>query len=178
MTTVTEGPLPTGYIPYTMCARKVHNPDVEVRFHGLPETLRCNDLLDGLPATTLAAFEAIQVRQTYPAEATLFVEDETASSIYIIQKGSVRLSESQHADPSAAWRITLPGEILGLAATVSGGPYQAVAQTLEPTHIGLIRQKDLARFLSRHGAVAFRLVQLLSDCLATAFEHARDGLTQ
>jgi CRP-like cAMP-binding protein len=138
-----------------------------------PHSLFYDHLFDGLPAASREAFQAIRVRRSYPAGARLFARGQAASGIFIVHAGRVKLSERPGEGKPLSSRIAGPGEILGLAAAVSGDCHQMEAQTLEPSEIGFIDREDLMYFLRAHGAAAFRLVQLLSQRLDAALEFAR-----
>jgi CRP-like cAMP-binding protein len=138
-----------------------------------PKSLIYEDLFRDLPPATLEAFHAIEVRKPYPAGARLFLRGQVASGVFILHAGSVTLSESTADERPPSSRLALPGEILGVAATVSGDRHQLDAQTVEPSEIGFIDREDLMYFLRTHGAAAFRLVQLLSHTLDAALEYAR-----
>ena len=138
-----------------------------------PKSLIYEDLFRDLPPVTREAFQAIEVRKSYPAGSQLFLSGQTASGIFIVHTGSVTLSESCSEGRSPSSRIALPGEIVGVAATVSGDRHQLEACTVEPSEIGFIEREDLMYFLRTHGAAAFRLVQLLSHTLDAALEYAR-----
>lgn len=138
-----------------------------------PHRLFYDDLFEDLPAASRDAFQAIGVRRSYPAGARLFVRGQAAAGIFIVHTGRVNLSECPAEGEPLSARIAGPGEILGVAAAVSGDRHQMEAQTLEPSEIGFIDREDLMYFLRTDGAAAFRLVQLLSHRLDAALEHAR-----
>jgi len=60
-------------------------------------------------------------------------------------------------------RVPERGEILGLAATISGQPYQASAEVLEPAQANFIARNDFLEFLKTHGEAALRVAQELSE---------------
>jgi CRP/FNR family cyclic AMP-dependent transcriptional regulator len=138
-----------------------------------PHSLLYEDLFGDLPAASREAFQAIAIRRPYPAGVQLFVRGQAASGIFIVLTGRVNLSECLTQGKPLSSRIAGPGEILGVAATVSGDCHQLEAQTLVPSEIGFIDREDLMYFLRVNGAAAFRLVQLLSHRLDAALEHAR-----
>jgi CRP-like cAMP-binding protein len=136
-------------------------------------TLLYEDLLGDLPADIREALQAIEVTRSYPADAQLFAAGEVASGMFVIRRGSVNLSESATEGTVLGSRIAALGEILGVAATVSGDRHQVEAPTIAPSEIGFIDREHLMYFLRTHGAAAFRLVQLLSHTLDAALERAR-----
>lgn len=140
---------------------------------GLPRSVRYEDLFRDLPAATRQAFERLEERSSYPQGATLFVEDQLGSGVFILREGSVRLAHSFAPGAAVSAVIALPGEILGVAATVSGEPYESAAQTIEPSQVGFVSRRSLMEFLREQNAVAFRLVQLLSDAMNSTLDRSR-----
>ncbi|HEY6293139.1 MAG TPA: cyclic nucleotide-binding domain-containing protein [Terriglobia bacterium] len=114
----------------------------------------------------------MQVRTWYPAGTTLFVEDQLASGIFVLHTGRAKLTQSLGS------RIVRPGEILGISSAIAASPHGAAARTIERSEIGFLGGKDFSSFLCEHGAVAFRLVQLLSTALTGALDQVRFALTR
>lgn len=122
------------------------------------DRLFCN-----LPAPALQRLSSITAPSTYPKGATLFVEGQTPRGVFILCSGKVKLSTSSADGKTLILRISEVGEVLGLAATVSGKPYQATADVLEPTQANFISRNDFLNFLRDNGEVAFRVAQQLSE---------------
>jgi CRP/FNR family transcriptional regulator len=75
-------------------------------------------------------------------------------------------------------RIAKPGEVLGLHAVVSGQPYQASAETVEPCQVNFIRREDFLQFLRNNGEASIHAAQQLSANYQSACEQIRSlGLT-
>ncbi len=106
---------------------------------------------------------AITSPASYPKGATLFVEGQTPRGVFIICNGRVKLSTSSADGKTLILKIADPGEVLGLAETVSGKPYQATADVLEPAQANFIAKADFLNFLREHGEPALRVAQQLSE---------------
>jgi CRP/FNR family transcriptional regulator len=75
-------------------------------------------------------------------------------------------------------RIARPGEVLGLHAVVSGQPYQASAETVEPCQVNFIRREDFLQFLRNNAEASIHAAQQLSANYQAACEQIRSlGLT-
>jgi len=122
------------------------------------ERLFCN-----LPPPAVQRLASITSPATYPKGATLFVEGQQPRGVFIICSGKVKLSTSSADGKTLILRISEMGEVLGLAATVSGKAYQATAEVLEPTQANFISRNDFLAFLREYGEVAFRVAQQLSE---------------
>ena len=144
-----------------------------LRSGGIPGGVRYADLFRGLPAATRHAFERLEAKSTYPQGAQLFAPDQLGSGIFILRTGSVKVAYPfQSANPGPGI-VASPGQVLGLAATVSGAPYDSAAETLEPSQVGFISRRSLLSFLRDNSAVAYRLVEILSDALSETLDQRR-----
>ena len=122
------------------------------------DRLFCN-----LPAASVQKLASITSPATYPKGATLFVEGQSPRGVFILCKGKVKLSTSSADGKTLILRISEIGEVLGLAAVVSGKPYQATAEVLEPTQANFITLRDFIEFLREHGEAALRVAQQLAE---------------
>jgi len=110
---------------------------------------------------------------TYPKGAMLYVEGQPARGVFILCAGHVMLSTSSADGRSLILRISEPGDLLGLPATISGRPYEVTAKVIEPTQANFISQTDFLNFLRDHGEAALRVAQELSEIYQTAFAEMR-----
>lgn len=122
------------------------------------ERLFCN-----LPPPALQRLSEITSAATYPRGATLFVEGQEPRGVFIVCSGRVKLSTSSREGKTLILRFASPGEVLGLAASVSGKPYQATAELLEACQINFIARPDFLQFLGQFGEAALRVAQQLSE---------------
>ncbi len=130
--------------------------------------IRDKQILSTLEPEAAQDFQALQHRVAYPKGEKLFAEGGRPSGIFVLSTGGARLSISDADGNVLISRKALPGEVLGLSATVSGKPYQMTAQTTASSELGFIRRADFLHFLREHSDAAFRVVELLSDNLAEA----------
>lgn len=116
-----------------------------------------------LPPAALKHLESITAAASYPKGATLFVEGQKPRGVFILCHGRVKLTTSSADGKTLILRVPERGEILGLAATISGQPYQASAEVLEPAQANFIARDDFLEFLKTHGEAALRVAQELSE---------------
>jgi CRP-like cAMP-binding protein len=81
------------------------------------------------------------------------VEQEAPRGVCVLCKGRVKLSMTSSEGKTVILRLVQP---LGLHAAVSGQPYQASAETLEPCQLNFIRRDDFLPFLSSHADTSLR----------------------
>ena len=60
-------------------------------------------------------------------------------------------------------RVSDPGEVLGLPATVTGTPYELTADVIEPAQASFISRTDFLNFLRGHGEVSLHVAQQLGE---------------
>lgn len=122
------------------------------------DRLFCN-----LPPAALKGLAAITSAATYPKGATLFVEGQNPRGVFVVCTGRVKLSTSSADGKTLILRVADPGEVLGVAETLSGKPYQATADVLDPAQANFISREDFLSFLREHGEAALRIAQQLGE---------------
>ena len=96
------------------------------------------------------------------------MEGQPARGVFILCAGHVKLSTSSSDGRTLILRISEPGDLLGLPATISGRPYEVTADVIEPAQANFISQPDFLNFLREHGDAALRVAQELSEIEAIA----------
>jgi CRP/FNR family transcriptional regulator len=132
------------------------------------ERLFCN-----LPEQTVKALSAITSSASYPKGATLFVEGQPARGVFILCSGRVKLSTSSADGKTLILRISEPGEVLGLPATVTGTCYELTADVVEPAQSNFIARNDFLAFLKDNGEAALRVAQQLGETYHAAVAEMR-----
>jgi CRP/FNR family transcriptional regulator, cyclic AMP receptor protein len=132
------------------------------------DRLFCN-----LSASAVQALAAITSAATYPKGATLFIEGQSPRGVFIVCSGRVKLSTSSADGRTLILRVSEPGEVLGLPATVTGKPYELTAEVIEPTQANFISHVDFLSFLREHGEAALRVAQQLGETYHSAISEMR-----
>ena len=132
-----------------------------------------------LTPTAVQHLSAITSASSYPKGATLFVEGQEPRGVFILCAGRVKLSTSSVDGKTLIVRISDPGEVLGLPATVTGTRYELTADVIEPAVVNFIWRIDFLKFLRDNGEVAFRVAQQLGETYHTAIAEMRSiGLSR
>jgi len=132
------------------------------------ERLFCN-----LPEPTLQALDTISSSATYPKGAVLFVEGQPPRGVFIICNGRIKLLAGSNGGGALILRIANPGEVVGLPATISGRPYTATAEALEPIQANFIPRDTFLQFLHEHLDVALRVTEMLAEIYHSTYEEVR-----
>jgi CRP/FNR family transcriptional regulator, cyclic AMP receptor protein len=132
------------------------------------DRLFCN-----LPAPAVQRLTHITAASSYPKGATLFVEGQAPRGVFILCSGKVKLSTSSADGKTLILRISDPGEVLGLPATVTGKPYELTADVVEPCQANFITRADFLNFLREYGEAALRVAQQLGETYHAAISEMR-----
>jgi CRP/FNR family transcriptional regulator len=135
--------------------------------------MRQSYLFCNLPTPALEELDRIKAEAIYPRGATLFLEGQNPRGVYILCHGRAKLSTSSAEGKTMILRVADAGEVLGLSSAISGIPYEATAEMLEPVQANFINRENLLRFLQKHGEVALHLAQELSRNYHSAYQEVR-----
>ena len=137
------------------------------------EHLFCN-----LPAPVLQKLSDIISTAVYPKAAMLFIEGQQPRGVFVLCAGKVKLSTCSSEGKTIITKLSDPGDVLGLNATVSNRPYEVTAEMVEPGQANFIARDAFLQFLRDNGEVAVRVAEQLSRNYYTAYEEIRTlGLT-
>src|SRR5437016_8913911 len=137
------------------------------------EHLFCN-----LPPPAVKKLNEIKSTAIYPKSTMLFIEGQQPRGVFVLCTGKAKLSTSSSEGKTIITKISEPGDVLGLNATISSRPDEVTAEMLEPGQANFIARDALLQFLREHGEVALRVAEQLSRNYYTAYEEIRTlGLT-
>jgi CRP/FNR family cyclic AMP-dependent transcriptional regulator len=137
------------------------------------EHLFCN-----LPPAALNKLNELKSTAVYPKSAMLFIEGQQPRGVFVLCAGKVKLSTSSREGKTIITKLSGPGDVLGLNATISNRPYEVTAEMVEPGQANFIARDAFLQFLREHGEVAVRVAEQLSRNYYSAYEEIRTlGLT-
>lgn len=126
-----------------------------------------------LDAKSLKELDHLTFTNVYPPGAVLFAESQQPRGLYLVCRGSVKMSISAGDGKTLIIHIAQQGEVLGLSSVITGNVHKSTAETLEPSQINFIRREDFLRFLqTHHQACANAARQLSRECEADT-DHIR-----
>jgi CRP/FNR family transcriptional regulator len=135
--------------------------------------LRTDRIFCDLPPSALQNFENIKFATAYPQGAVLFVEGQMPRGIFVICKGSVKLSINSPSGRTMIVKLAEPGEVLGMSATISGKPYEVTAETIDPCQINFVKREDFLKFLKDDVDVCFKVAEQLGEKYHNACKEVR-----
>lgn len=136
-------------------------------------TFREHRLFCNLSREALLRLQSIKATSVYPKGALLCLEGQPPRGIFVLCTGRAKLSTTSSEGKSMILRIAEPGEVLGLTAVVSGTPYEATVETLEPSQANFISQAEFLRFLKEYPDVGLRVAQQLTHNCKCAYGEIR-----
>jgi CRP-like cAMP-binding protein len=101
----------------------------------------------------------------------LFHQGDPPSGVYILSKGSAKLTSVTDGDPMLTVR-TGAGSLLGVPAVVGTKPYTLTAEALEGAEVSVLSCEDFVRLMHTEPALSFRVLQVL----AAEVRFARESL--
>jgi CRP/FNR family transcriptional regulator, cyclic AMP receptor protein len=128
--------------------------------------------LETIQPELLQAFEGTALVRHYRKDIAVYRRGRVVRGIFLIQKGRVRLQLGEGRN-SLSLHVAGPGSVLGLGETMSGNPYEATVETLEPCEIAFLRREDFLSYLRRNCSLCLQLVQLLSEDLHQLYQQYR-----
>jgi CRP/FNR family transcriptional regulator, cyclic AMP receptor protein len=126
-----------------------------------------------LSDSALVRLQNIKATSVYPKGAMLCLEGQPPRGIFVLCTGRAKLSTASSEGKSMILRVAEPGEVLGLTAAVSGTPYEATVETLEPSQANFISQADFIRFLQDYPDVGLRVAKQLTHNCKCAYDEIR-----
>jgi len=132
------------------------------------EHLFCN-----LPLPAVQKLNEIKSTAIYPKTAMLFIEGQQPRGVFVLCTGKAKLSTSSREGKTIITKVSEPGDVLGLNATISNCPYEVTAEMIEPGQANFITRDALLQFLRENGEVAVRVAEQLSRNYYTAYEEIR-----
>jgi CRP/FNR family transcriptional regulator, cyclic AMP receptor protein len=103
-----------------------------------------------LKGETGARFNAMGVKIGYSRGAMCFAEGELPQRVLVLHNGRIKLFVTTREGKTMIVRIVGAGQVLGLSAALTGNPYEASAEALEPCTLLAIRRNDFLYFLEQY----------------------------
>lgn len=109
----------------------------------------------------------------YPKGTALFVEGQPSLGIFILNSGQVKLYTSSASGRSFILGFANSGEILGLAGTLLGQPYEVWAEAIQPTQASFVERKYLLHLMRHQYDLAVQVAMQLGESYCSAVAGVR-----
>jgi len=126
------------------------------------------ELFNGMSQEALHRFNAMMRRTKRRRGEWVFVHGDPADSIYLLQKGRMKITALSEDGHEVVHDILGPGEIFGETSTILGIPRTTSAQTLETSLLCEIHRKDFESLLRAYPELSLQLLKSLGMRLKKA----------
>jgi CRP-like cAMP-binding protein len=99
---------------------------------------------------------------TVAADGVLFHQGDAPTGVYILRKGTARLTSKSDGDAILSVRAGA-GSLLGVPAVVGSKPYSLTAEALDGAEVSVLACDDFVHLMSTQPALSFRVLQVLAE---------------
>jgi CRP/FNR family transcriptional regulator len=131
------------------------------------------EFFNKLSPAALQDFQSMQFSSSFAANVVIFSEKDPAQGVYVVLEGEVKVSLNSSEGRRLSLAIARKGEILGMASTLAGCPYDVTAETLYPTKVAHIGRREFLNFLTRHPEAYQAVIEELSRSVTKACDQLR-----
>ncbi len=139
----------------------------------LSEILQSAYLFKTFTPEEISQLEPILKPLKIEAHQMIFMENDEASALFLVESGKVRITKSNESVEVA---IVGQGGIFGELAYLDGGQRSASAHALEETHLLKISYTRLAQVLLNNQDLAIKFYGVLAKQIAKNLRNTTDGL--
>jgi len=129
---------------------------------------RSSGVFCGLAEEHVELLDHEKVVYTYDRGQALFYEGHSATTIYSIYAGRIRLFKIGRKDEETTIRLLGPGDVVGYRAMLAGEPYAATAEAIETATVCAISRDTLFKLLKQSPELAMEMLARLSRELRTS----------
>ena len=121
---------------------------------------------------------SIKATAAYPRGAILSLEGQPPRGVFLLCTGRAKVYSTSNNGKNIMLRIAGPGEVMGLTAVLSGKPYEATVETLQPTQASFVPRADFMAFLQQYPELGLKIAdQLVHNCKCAYDEIRSLGLS-
>jgi CRP/FNR family transcriptional regulator, cyclic AMP receptor protein len=143
-----------------------------------PEILREIPLFATLNPEEIQDLLGRSEQKTYPPHAVIFWMDELGDKLYIIEKGQVRISQTNKEGKEHELAVLGERAFFGELSLLDGGPHSGTARTITETTVLTIDQSAFYSFLDRHPQFSRTLLAVMVDRLRFSADFMRLARTE
>jgi CRP-like cAMP-binding protein len=111
----------------------------------------------------------IRVRH-YEKKSLIFQEGEQSDTLYIVNKGIIKITKVSEAGKEQILRILFPGDFFGQFALLQNKRHYANAEVIEKADVCLIQKDDFKALIESNPQMAYKLLLTMSERLYQADE--------
>ena len=146
------------------------NPEQVQVVQELTATSRVSIFSKLSPADVQELSNIVTVKQ-YAPDTAVFFQGEQSDSLYMLLKGSVKVTQTSAEGQKTMLDILGAGEIFGEFAMLDGHPRSATVTTCEPTELATISRRDFQDFVYTRPEILWKVLVSLCERLRKASAH-------
>lgn len=140
-------------------------------------------IFSNIPGEMLVDIGRISYKKTFPAKNVIFSQGDKGDSLYIINKGKVRIYRRSLDGIETELTLLREGNYFGELALLTGKPRAGYAETMEETELIVINKDQFDKILKEHPQIASVFIDQLSSWIVQSDvklekEHERQILGQ
>ena len=143
-------------------------------------TVKNSSLLQDLSAEDLDGLATYCEMRTMSEGTTVFIENMPGESLFLITKGSIRISKMFAEGDEKTLVVLGPEDVFGEMAVIDGLPRSATARVAENAELISFKKKGLERLCSENAPLSLKLVsnivRVFSKRVRESSEEYRDML--
>jgi CRP-like cAMP-binding protein len=112
-------------------------------------------------------------RKLFRAGSPLFLEGDSADSVFRVIRGRIHLATSRAMGPPSILRVATDGCFLGISAVLLGRAYEGSATAVKPTAVEVLSREQIRRLIDRVPAFAATAAVELSREYSEMIEHSK-----
>jgi CRP/FNR family cyclic AMP-dependent transcriptional regulator len=138
------------------------------------EAIRGSVMLQGLNEKELTLLATVCEERAMPEGTTIFIENMPGESLFLIRRGTIRISK-MFAEGNEKTLIVLgPEDIFGEMAVIDGLPRAATARVAEDAELISLNKNDFAKFCKEEPILALKLVMNIVSVFSKRIREAND----
>jgi CRP-like cAMP-binding protein len=138
--------------------------------HQKGSCVRSVPVFKGLNNEEVDALNQVVKSRTYHKGEFIFREGDSSDTLYVVHKGTIKVSKVTEEGKEQIIRILFPGDFFGQYALLENKKHYADAEVLEDTTVCHLHKNDFKIILERNPAMAMNFMMALSELLQIADE--------
>lgn len=123
------------------------------------------------------AYPPDKMERSYPVNCLLFAEGEIGNELYIIQKGSVKISKIVN-NQEVVLAVLGKGDIFGEMALLEDKPRAATAEVYEDCTVLAVNRANFEGLIKAHPELVARLTTLMAERIWLLYKHLANTLIE
>jgi CRP-like cAMP-binding protein len=138
------------------------------------KALQQTEIFADLPAAILDQLADAARRHTANTADLIFRQGESATTFYLLLAGRVRLVQHSLEGKDVTMSTFVPGDVIGIGATLSGETYPGSAEALEPVELLGLPGSIMWQVMNECAPLAVHVLRFVVARLHEAHDHIRE----